>query len=301
MKILVTGSSGFLGKKLVKILLRSNHKVFGIDIKKNDKFENKNFKYLKLNLNNLGNLKKNIKKIKKIDLIIHTAAKQPYKAEFDIENYFKINFSGTKNLLEVCKINKIQKLIQCSSFSIYGNLKSPISENDVPNPRNTYGLSKLLTENLLKFYSEKYSMKIIVLRFDGIYGPKQNLPGFIKMSFKAAKRNNSINLFNMGKLKRDYIYIDDAVKAINMSMKKIDKIRFKILNIGGGSAISSHSLVKKIIKICKSSSKILLVKKNNKNFSKDIYMNIKEAKKFLKFKPLNINKNLIKMYNAEKK
>ena len=299
MKILVTGSSGFLGARLVEKLLQKGHSVTGIDIDRK-KINNKKFKHYTLNISNLNNKNKILKLIGRKDLIIHTAAKQPFKIDNDISKYLDINFFGTKNILETIKNSNIKKFIYCSSFSVYENKKGPFKENAELNPNNAYGLSKKLSENLVKFYSKNYKIKAVILRFDGIYGFKQNLPGFIKMCMSEAILNKNIILFNRGKLKRDYLYIDDAIQSIILSIKKINKFQFEIFNIGGGYPTTLYSIFKKIKRICKSNSNVIF-KKNNKNAFKNIFMNINKSKKKINFKPNKLENNLKKILNDFKK
>ena len=97
------------------------------------------------------------------------------------------------------------------------------------NPNNTYGLSKKLSEDLVRFYSRSFNIKSIILRFDGIFGSDQNLPGFIKMCMSEVIANKNIVLFNEGKLKRDYLYIDDAIQSIILSIKKLINFNLKYL------------------------------------------------------------------------
>ena len=296
MRILITGHAGFLGSNITLNLLNRRHTVIGIDLKKTRKFLGyKNFLQYKINLQKSKKIYLLFKKFKKIDVVIHIAAKQPIKKDVKLDKYLKVNFYGTKNLIEAAVDRNVKKIIFCSSFSVYGNEKSPIKENILPNPRNTYGLSKQLAENLLEYYSNKFDINVIILRFDGIYGKDQNLPGFVKMSFAQAMKNKQISLFNKGRLKRDNVYIDDAAKAIVLALKKIHKLKFEIFNIGGNSPVSSLNIFKKIKKICKSKSKIIL-SKESLNFSKDVFLDISKAKKLLKFKPGNLDYNLKKMF-----
>ncbi len=300
MKILITGHAGFLGSKLTSNFLKKKHSVIGIDIKKTKIFNNyKNFLQYKVNLSNSMKVKYLFKKIKKVDIVIHTAAKQPVKKDDNLEKYLKTNFYGTKNLLEFCRDINVKKIIYCSSFSVYGFEKSPIKEDTNPNPKNTYGLSKYLSENLIKNFSNQFNMKVIILRLDGIYGNNQNLPGFIKTSFESAYKNKEILLFKKGKLKRNQVYVDDVVKAINLALKKINKFKCEIFNIGGDKPISTFNILKKIIQISKSNSKVILSNKSL-NFSQDIFLDTNKAKNLLNFKPNAIENNLKKMFkNAE--
>ena len=193
MRVLITGHEGFLGSSITQNFLNKGHNVIGIDSKKTNIFRNyKKFSGHKINLLSAKKIYSLFKKLKKIDFVIHVAAKQPFKKDIQLDKYLKVNFYGTKNLIEASKEYGVKKIIFCSSFSVYGNEKSPIKENTLPKPRNTYGLSKYLAENLLKYYADKYGINVIVLRFDGIYGKNQNLPGFIKMSFEQAIKNKQV-------------------------------------------------------------------------------------------------------------
>ena len=126
------------------------------------------------------------------------------------------------------------------------------------NPNNTYGLSKKLSEDLVRFYSRSFNIKSIILRFDGIFGSDQNLPGFIKMCMSEVIANKNIVLFNEGKLKRDYLYIDDAIQSIILSIKKINKFQFEIFNIGGGQPTALYYIFDKIKKHANQLQKLFL-------------------------------------------
>ena len=296
MKILVTGHAGFLGAKLTSSFLRRKHAVIGIDIKKTRTFKDyKNFSQYKINLSNSKKIHSLFKRIKKVDFVIHAAAKQPIKKDNNLEKYLKTNFYGTKILLEACRDFGVKKIIYCSSFSVYGITKSPIREDMTPNPRNTYGLSKYLAENLIRSFSNQFNIRTIILRLDGIYGNNQNLPGFIKTSSECAFRNKEVLLFSKGKLKRNQVYVDDVVKAINLAVKKISKFKFEIFNIGGEKPVSTLSILKKIIRISKSKSKIILSNRSL-NFSQDIFLDTNKAKNLLNFRPNAIENNLKKMF-----
>jgi|TARA_Y100000294_G_scaffold84468_1_gene79192 UDP-glucose 4-epimerase len=300
MRILITGHTGFLGSNLTLNLLNKHHRVVGLDLKKTSIFSNyKNFSQYKINLLSLKKVYSLFKKLKKIDILVHVAAKQPIKKDTKFNKYLKTNFYGTKNLAEACRDCGVKKIIFCSSFSVYGDKKSPIKENTLPDPRNTYGLSKYLSENLLQYFANQFNINVIILRFDGIYGKDQNLPGFMKMSFEYAIKNKQVLLFNMGKLKRDHVYVIDAVKAINLAIKKINKFKFEIFNIGGKNPTSAFNIFKKIKKICKSRSKIILSKKKL-NFSQDVFLDISKAKNLLQFKPDSLDNNLKKMFQDVK-
>ena len=203
-----------------------------------------------------------------------------------------INTIGTTNILSICKNLKINKLIFTSSFSVYGiNNRNPIIENAQKKPQNYYGLSKLLAENQIEHYCDKNMINYIILRFDGIYGYGQNMPGFLNMCVSNFKKNLDVKIFNQGKQIRDQVYVEDAVKAILLSIKKISKIKKGIFNIGGGMPTSNYKIAQKLLKYFSSHSKVIKSNTINPNLS-NIYLNINNAKKILGFKPKSIDANI---------
>lgn len=290
MKILLTGSSGFLGQRLLNKLLSNNHFVLGVD-KKKGSIKHKNFKFVNLDLK-----KSNTIKIKKnFDVAIHTAAVQPFKKDENFHKYLNGNLISGKNFFDIAINLGIKKFIICSSFSVYGKSKKNINERENLRPRNFYGLSKKFLENLTQYYHDNYNINAIILRFDGIFGYEQNLPGFIQMLIKKSKKDKKIQLYNNGKLKRDYIYVDDATHAIILALKKINKYQFEIFNIGSGFPKTSYEIAKIVLKYFKSKSKLEIIKNKNININQDIFMDISKAKKKLLLKPNNLISNLKKI------
>ena len=104
-----------------------------------------------------------------------------------------------------------------------------------------------------------------------------------------------IVLFNSGKLKRDYVYVEDAADSIILSLKKIDKYKFDVFNIGSGFPKTNLKITKTIVRYLDSKSKVEVIKNKNKNFNQDIFMNISKAKKKLEFKPKKLVNNLKKI------
>ena len=115
------------------------------------------------------------------------------------------------------------------------------------------------------------------------------------MLIKKSKKDKKIQLYNNGKLKRDYIYVDDATHAIILALKKINKYQFEIFNIGSGFPKTSYEIAKIVLKYFKSKSKLEIIKNKNININQDIFMDISKAKKKLLLKPNNLISNLKKI------
>ena len=273
-KILVTGSSGFIGEKVVK------------KIKKTDLISDKK-KSKKIDLKNYHD----VMKIKPADIVIHLAGKT--QKNLNSKDYFENNFISTLNILEYCITKKIKKIIYVSSY-VYGKPKYlPIDENHPVFPHNEYAKSKFLAEELCKYYAQKFGLKVIILRPFNIYGKGLQNNYLIKNIFDSLKNNKKIIIENKNS-KRDFLFIDDFVEII-LRIKDYD-CNFEIFNVGYGQSVSFTELIKKIEKI--TSQKISFVeKKNNQTYIREITCDITKMKKKLKWNPrIDIEEGLRNMY-----
>ena len=175
--VIVTGNSGFVGRYLTSALLREGHSVVGIDIEQMDKrfiFDPDKFTQEIVDLRNFAKLNKVCEKLNNVDFVFHTVAIQPTSNNMDIVDYLDTNFIGSSNLISVCSKHGFKNIILSSSFSIYGKPQYlPIDEVHPTAPRNPYGISKFLTEQLYEYYSRMNDFHITVLRYDGIYNIKR--------------------------------------------------------------------------------------------------------------------------------
>ena len=227
MKILITGAAGFIGYNLSKLLLKKKHQIFGIDnfddyysIKFKKKRilllkKHKNFNFKKIDITKKKKLNSYFKK-KKFNLIIHLAAQAGVRYSLiNPQKYIDVNIIGFLNIIDQARKNKIKNFFYASSSSIYGDsTKFPLNENQTPRPKNIYGLSKKLNEQIAKFYSNCFNMNCTGLRFFTIYGEWGRPDMFMLKLFKASANNDIFYLNNYGNHKRDFTYIDDAVTAV---------------------------------------------------------------------------------------
>ena len=277
MKIFITGSSGFIGFHLAKELLEKGHSVYGYDSinnyydiklkKERNKIlkKYKKYKFTKGNLENYNQLSKIVSKFKP-KIIIHLAAQAGVR--YSIENpdvYLNSNILGTFNVLKVSDKIKVKHLIIGSSSSVYGaNKKIPFREIDkTDNQISFYAATKKSTESLAHSYSSLWKLPITMLRFFTVYGPLGRPDmAYFKFTQKIIKKKQ-IEIYNKGKMYRDYTYIDDIVGGIISLINKAPNIRqigkfkndslshvapFRILNIGNTKKVLLLDFIKSLEK-----------------------------------------------------
>ena len=233
MKILVTGSAGFIGSMLSIKLLERGDEVVGID-NHNDYYDPKvkqarlkklkkylNYKHFKIDICDQKKLK-NIFKNHKPSKVINLAAQAGVR--YSIENplaYINSNIVGFSHILENCRQYKIKHLVYASSSSVYGaNTKMPFSEHDNTNhPLSVYAASKKSNELMAHTYSYLYKLPCTGLRFFTVYGPWGRPDMALSKFTEAILNQKPIDVFNYGKHVRDFTYIDDITNGI---MKALD-------------------------------------------------------------------------------
>jgi len=297
MKILVTGCAGFIGFHLIKKLLNSNYKIIGVDnlnnyydtkIKKkrlNILKKNKNFKFLYQDLKN----KKNFKKIsKEVDYIYHFAGQAGvrYSIQKPVE-YINDNVIAFINLLEYFKYSKqLKAVFYASSSSVYGDDNKSLSNNLPQKPISVYAVSKLSMELLSQAYFSLYKIKCIGLRFFTVYGPLGR-PDMAYFKFcKLITDNKKIEIYNHGKHKRSFTYIDDIINNLILLKNNLRKINFKknsVFNIGNPKTESLDKFIKIIEKNLLKKSKKIYMKKQPGDVL-NTKSNNKIEKKLFKFK-----------------
>ena len=254
--ILITGAAGFIGFNLTNLLLQKGYKIFGIDnfdnyystkIKKkrvNILKKDKNFFFKNIDITNKVILNNFFKK-RKIDLIIHFAAQAGVRYSLvNPKKYVDVNIHGFLNIIDQTRKNKIKNFIYASSSSVYGDSKKFPLKEDLPlNPKNIYGLSKKLNEQIAQIYSNQFNINCIGLRFFTIYGDWGRPDMFMLKLFKAYLGKKIFYLNNFGNHKRDFTYIHDVTAALYKIIKKIKK-GHQILNICSNRPIKILDIIK---------------------------------------------------------
>ncbi len=255
MKILVTGTAGFIGYHLLNELLEDDHEVYGLDSIndyydvqiKNSRLSNSGFDtdrikynkiiqsskhdrsfFIKLNLEDKDNLNLLFAN-EKFDAVCNLAAQAGVRYSLTNPNaYITANIEGFLNVLESCRNNEVQNLSYASSSSVYGlNRDYPFSENkNADHPVSLYGATKKSNELMAHSYSSLYGIQTTGLRFFTVYGPWGRPDMALFLFTKAIYDGKSIDVFNNGNMIRDFTYIDDivyGVKNVIVSPAKKDK------------------------------------------------------------------------------
>jgi Nucleoside-diphosphate-sugar epimerases len=268
MKILVTGTAGFIGFHTVKNLAAQGHRVIGID--NINGYYDIDLKYSRLELSGINKhyirshqpvkstvypnytfYKADLQdkvfidqlfSIEKFDFVCHLAAQAGVR--FSIDNpysYINSNITGFLNILEACRFNPVKHLVYASSSSIYGlNEKVPYSETDqVDTPVSLYAATKKSNELMAHAYSKLYQIPTTGVRFFTVYGPwgRPDMAPFLFMD--SIMNDTPIKVFNNGYLSRDFTYIDDIVECLSLVLENAPEgsIPYNIYNVGAGKPI----------------------------------------------------------------
>ncbi|WP_319541430.1 NAD-dependent epimerase [uncultured Pseudodesulfovibrio sp.] len=267
MKILVTGAAGFIGFHLSRRLLGEGHEVVGLD-NLNDYYdvnlkkarlavlqENDLFKHVNINLQDDQPMS-DLFAQEKFTHVVNLAAQAGVR--YSIENpksYIDSNVVGFLNILEGCRHNKVEHLVYASSSSVYGmNTKMPLSPHEgVDHPMSLYAATKKSNEMMAHSYSNLYDLPTTGLRFFTVYGPWGRPDMALFLFTKNILEEKPINVFNYGKMMRDFTYIDDIVEGVvrvvkhtatpneNWDGNKPDpctsKVPYRVYNIGNNAVV----------------------------------------------------------------
>lgn len=261
MTVLVTGVAGFIGFFVAKRLLADGYSVVGIDnlneyydvrlkeARLNLIKDHPNFEFVKLDIFDLKGIQQ-LFASHSFEVVINLAAQAGVR--YSIENphaYADSNLAGFLNILEGCQKHQVQHLVFASSSSVYGkNQKVPFSTSDnVDNPISFYAATKKANELMAHVYSSLYGLPVTGLRFFTVYGPLGR-PDMAYFKFVDSIVNERpIEVFNYGKMKRDFTYIDDIVEGVVRVMQQPpaasknnqgeQTLPYKIYNIGNNNPV----------------------------------------------------------------
>lgn len=242
MNVMVTGSSGFIGKHIIADLKFCGHEVIEVDIDSG------------VDIHDLGDTD-----FKHIDAVIHLAAYSLIKSRENPGEAFRVNVGGLVHLLDLCSSNDV-KLIMASASSVYGVPSClPVNESHSLQPTSIYGVTKLAMEKLVEVYHNTKGLDRIIFRFTNVYGPGQ-VNGIIPAAIHSIKNDLPIELTGTGMQTRDFVFIDDVVHFV---VRGLENDKSGIYNIGSGTETTVLSLVREIGKILGNDPVILHTEADN--------------------------------------
>ncbi|WP_114749053.1 NAD-dependent epimerase [Pleomorphovibrio marinus] len=282
MKVLITGTAGFIGMHLAERLLNRGDEVIGIDslndyydvnlklarlektgipktqIQKGKVIQSQKFpkyQFVQLNLEDKKSLTDLFER-ERFDKVVNLAAQAGVRYSLtNPDAYIQANIVGFINVLEACRKYEIKHLAYASSSSVYGsNVKMPFSTSDsVDHPVSLYAASKKSNELMAHTYSHLFGLPTTGLRFFTVYGPWGRPDMALFLFTKAIKENKPIDVFNYGKMKRDFTYIDDIVEGVvrvldhpptptpdldnSVMDPSLSRAPYKVFNIGNSSPV----------------------------------------------------------------
>lgn len=259
--VLITGGAGFIGSNLADVILANGGRVVCFDDLSTGSLRNiaearKNprFIFIRGNANRLADLQKVFRGRPaswRVDYIFHYAARvgvirtteRPLEVLEDLE--------GIRNILELSRKHKVKKVMFSSSSEVYGDpVHLPEREDGPLNVRVPYAAVKLVGEQLMRAYYEKYGLRTTVLRFFNVYGPRQDASsyGFVMGIFiRQALEARPLTVFGTGDQTRDFVYVGDNV-LLSLKALLSSKTDGEVINLGRGRAISIRELARRIVK-----------------------------------------------------
>ncbi|HRQ48442.1 MAG TPA: NAD-dependent epimerase [Rhodocyclaceae bacterium] len=276
MKILVTGAAGFIGMHVSQVLLDRGDQVVGLD-NLNDYYDPRlkksrlarlaphaGFNFVRLDVEDRDGMR-SLFEFEKFDRVIHLAAQAGVR--YSLQNphaYVDSNIVGFMNVLEGCRHNRVEHLVYASSSSVYGgNTRMPFSEHDsVDHPVSMYAATKKANELMAHTYSHLYGLPTTGLRFFTVYGPWGRPDMALFLFTRAMLEGRPIDVFNHGRMRRDFTYIDDIVEGVVRVLDRIPEadpaydadrpepdrsnVPFRIFNIGNNNPVELMGFVEAI-------------------------------------------------------
>ena len=287
-RIVVTGGAGFIGSHIVDALIPEND-VTVLDDFSSGRMENllgaAGHRIVRGSVTRPSQLRL---VFRDADVVFHLAARPSVPASVaDPRGSSRVNLDGTLNVLEAARDAGVKKVVFSSSCAVYGDASPPVKETAIPRPKSPYAIQKLAAEHYCQNFHELYGLGTVCLRYFNVFGPRQD-PGsqyaaVVPVFFRDLVQNGNVTIFGDGRQTRDFIFVDDVVRANILAAEKKDA-EGAVLNIATGKGTGVNTLAKVIAGL---SERPLVVKKAPPREG-DItysYADISWAKKFLGFRP----------------
>ncbi len=298
MKFLITGAAGFLGSALANHLAREGHQVRALDdLSAGDPkalYEDVHF-----TRGDVNDRPKLWTLLQEVDCVYHLAARVSVSESilYPLE-YNAVNVGGTVSLMEAMRDVGVGRVVFISSGAVYGDMQDqPVKENAIPSPHSPYAVSKLAAEYYVHTIGKLWGIDTVSLRVFNAYGPGQQIPSshppVIPNFLRQAQRGGSLVVHGDGKQTRDYIYVDDVVRAMIAAATAQD-LNQEVINVGSGKETSVREIAELALKMTGGDAELLYTPRNDPGISR-LCADISLAKKKLKFTPkVNLKEGLQK-------
>ena len=287
MNFLITGAAGFLGSALARHLVREGHQVRGIDdLSTGEPQSESGMLFTSGDVNDRPKL---WTLMQDVDCVYHLAARV-YVAESILypREYNAANVGGTVSLMEAMRDVGVKRVVFISSGAVYGQqAEQPLCENCTPDPYSPYAVSKLAAEYYVRTIGQLWGIETVSLRVFNAFGPKQPLPPshppVISNMLRQATRQGTIVVHGEGKQTRDFVYVDDVVRAM-IAAATAPQVDRKVINVGSGEETSITDLARLIQKITESKAEIVHSPKSGSGVSR-MRADLKLARELLGYQP----------------
>lgn len=240
-RVLVTGSSGFIGSRLLRRLSRVAGEIVALDRsapgRPGHAVPDASVSWVTADVSR-DDLAPHVDAC---DVVFHLAAVPGVRASWGAEfpTYLQANVIGTHRLLEACLSSGTRTIVYASSSSVYGVVRGPSSETDPTAPVSPYGISKLAAENLCRAYAERADSAFgaVALRYFTVYGPGLRPDMLIGRLIHSAMTGEPVHLYGDGSQRREFTYVDDVVSA-TIAAAELDREGSDVINVAGGSSTS---------------------------------------------------------------
>lgn len=261
MNFLITGVAGFLGSALANQLAREGQQVRGLDDLSTGNPDSL-YEDVHFTRGDVNDRPKLWTLLQDVDCVYHLAARVsvPESVLYPRE-YNAVNVGGTVSLMEAMRDVGVRRVVFISSGAVYGDQgQQPLKEEAIPNPGSPYAVSKLSSEYYVRTIGRLWGIETVILRMFNAYGPGQNLPAshppVIPNFLRQAVRSGSIVVHSDGSQTRDYVFVDDAVRAM-VAAATAASINDSIINVGSGTETSVRSLARLAKELTASQAEII--------------------------------------------
>ncbi|MEO3993103.1 MAG: NAD-dependent epimerase/dehydratase family protein [Desulfurococcaceae archaeon TW002] len=241
MKAVVTGGAGFIGSHVAEYLVLNGFEVVIIDNLSSGSLENishitKN-KKVKLLIKDLKIFDSELRNaFSEVDTVYHFAANPEVRVSMtEPRIHFEENVLITFNVLENCRLNDVKEVVFASSSTVYGDAQVFPTPEDYPTrPISIYGVSKLMSENLITGYSDIYGVKALTLRFANIVGPRQTHGVIVDFINKLRKNPKKLEILGDGTQKKSYLHVKDLIDGMHVALEHLRRssTRYEVYNVG---------------------------------------------------------------------